>query len=58
MLNKAGWLVVGILVGGCSVRACAALRHSISPQGEGWILLAALVAMVAGAAMVFFDVRS
>ena len=33
-----------------------ALRHTISPQGEGWILLFAVVAMLAGVVLVFRSV--
>jgi hypothetical protein len=33
-----------------------ALRHTISPQGEGWILFFALAAMVAGMVLVFRSV--
>jgi hypothetical protein len=33
-----------------------ALRHTISPHGEGWILLFAVVAMLAGVLLVFRSV--
>ena len=35
-----------------------ALRHSISPDGEGWILLFALLAMFAGTVLLFLRVGS
>jgi hypothetical protein len=57
MIRCLGWVVLGTLVAGAAYELALALRHSISPQGEGWILLAALVAMIAGAVLVFFDVR-
>jgi hypothetical protein len=57
MIRWLGWVVLGTLVASAAYELALALRHSISPQGEGWILLAALVAMIAGAVLVFFDVR-
>jgi len=57
MIRWLGWVVLGTLVATAAYELALALRHSISPQGEGWILLAAVVAMVAGAVLVFFDVR-
>jgi hypothetical protein len=53
MLNKIGWLVVGILVTAAAYEFVLALRHSISPDGEGFVLLIAVVAMLAGAVLVF-----
>jgi hypothetical protein len=53
MLNKVGWLVVGILVAAAAYELALALRHGISPDGEGFVLLIALVAMLAGAVLVF-----
>jgi hypothetical protein len=53
MLNKIGWLVVGILVAAAAYEFVLALRHSISPDGEGFVLLIAVVAMLAGAVLVF-----
>jgi hypothetical protein len=53
MLNRVGWLVVGILVAASAYELALALRHEISPDGEGFVLLIALVAMLAGAVLVF-----
>jgi hypothetical protein len=53
MLNKVGWVLVGILVAAAAYELSLALRHTISPPGEGFVLLIALVAMLVGAALVF-----
>jgi hypothetical protein len=53
MLNRVGWLVVGILVAAAAYELVLALRHEISPDGEGFVLLIALIAMLAGAVLVF-----
>ena len=53
MLNKLGWVSVGILVAGGAYELFLALRHAISPGHEGFVLLLALVAMLAGAVLVF-----
>jgi hypothetical protein len=54
MIRSLGWVVLGTLVAAAAYELALVLRHSISPQGEGWFLLAALVAMIAGAVLVFF----
>ena len=53
MLRAAGWVVLGILLGAAAYELALALRHEISPDGEGFVLLIALVAMLAGAVLVF-----
>jgi hypothetical protein len=47
------WVIVAYLLAAAAFELVLALRHSISPHGEGWILLFALVAMLAGAVLVF-----
>jgi hypothetical protein len=53
MLRWAGWLLVGILVAAAAYELALALRHEISPDGEGFVLLIALVAMLVGTVLVF-----
>ncbi|HZT93814.1 MAG TPA: hypothetical protein VE985_04985 [Gaiellaceae bacterium] len=56
MLRSIGWLawvIVAYLLAAAAFELVLALRHSISPAGEGWILLAALVAMLVGTVLVF-----
>jgi hypothetical protein len=53
MLNRVGWLVLGILVAAAAYEFALALRHEISPDGEGFVLLIALVAMLVGAVLVY-----
>ena len=53
MLNKAAWALVGLLVAAAAYELALALRHAISPDGEWIVLLIALVAMLAGAVLVF-----
>jgi hypothetical protein len=53
MLRTAGWVVIGILLGAAAYELALVLRHAISPDGEGFVLLIALVAMLAGAVLVF-----
>jgi hypothetical protein len=53
MLRWAGWLVVGTLIAAAAYELSLAIQHRISPHGEGWLLIVALVAMVAGAVLVF-----
>ncbi len=53
MLNRVGWLVIGILVAAAAYELSLALRHAISPDGESFVLLIALLAMLAGAVLVF-----
>ena len=53
MLNKAAWVLVGLLVAAAAYELALALRHAISPDGEWIVLLIALVAMLAGALLVF-----
>jgi len=45
--------VLGTLVAAAAYELQLALRHEISPDGEGWILLVALVAMLVGTVLVF-----
>jgi len=47
------WVIVAYLLAAAAFELVLALRRSISPHGEGWILLFALVAMLAGAVLVF-----
>lgn len=54
MIRTLGWVVLGTLVAAAAYELVLAVRRAISPQGEGWILLAALVAMLAGAVLIFF----
>jgi len=53
MLRRVGWLVIGTLVAAAAYELALALRHQISPHGEGFVLLIALVAMLVGAVLVF-----
>ena len=53
MLNKAAWVLIGLLVAAAAYELALALRHAISPDGESFVLLIALVAMLAGAVLVF-----
>lgn len=53
MLNKLAWVVVGILSAAAAYELVLALRHEISPDGEGFVLLIALLAMLVGAVLVF-----
>ncbi len=53
MLRWAGWLVIGPLVAAAAYELELALRREISPNGEGFVLLVALVAMLVGAVLVF-----
>jgi hypothetical protein len=53
MLRWAGWLVIGTLVAAAAYELQLALRHEISPNGEGFVLLIAFVAMLVGAVLVF-----
>jgi hypothetical protein len=53
MLRWAAWLAIGTLVAAAAYELQLALRHEISPDGEGFVLLIALVAMLAGAVLVF-----
>lgn len=52
-LRWAGWIVFGTLLAAAGYELALALRHSISPNGEGWILLVALVATLIGTVLVF-----
>ena len=52
MLNKLAWVVVGILVAAAAYELALALQHEISPDGEGFVLLIALLAMLVGAVLV------
>ena len=53
MLRWLVWVLVGILVAAAAYELSLALRHAISPDGEGFVLLIALFAMLAGAVLVF-----
>jgi len=53
MLRWVRWVVIGTLVAAAAYELALALRHEISPHGEGFVLLIALVAMLAGAVLVF-----
>jgi hypothetical protein len=53
-----GWLVIGTLVAAAAYELAVALRHEISPHGEGFVLLIALVAMLVGAVLVFRGVAT
>lgn len=53
MLNKVAWVMVGILIAAGAYELSLALRHAISPDGEGFVFLIALAAMLAGAVLVF-----
>ena len=54
MIRTLSWVVLGTLLAAAAYELVLAARRAISPQGEGWILLAALVAMLAGAVLIFF----
>lgn len=49
--------VVAYLLAAAAFELVLALQHRISPQGEGWILLFALVAMIVAVVLLFRDVR-
>ena len=53
MLNRAAWILVGLLVAAAAYELALALRHEISPHGEGFVRVIVLVAMLAGAGLVF-----
>jgi hypothetical protein len=53
MLNKAAWALVGLLVAAAAYELALAVRHANSPDGEWLVALIALVAMLAGAVLVF-----
>jgi hypothetical protein len=53
MLRWLGWAVTGTLVAAAAYELQLALRHEISPDGEGFVLLIALVAMLGGTVLVF-----
>jgi hypothetical protein len=46
-----GWAAVAVLIGAAIFELVLALRHARSPHGEGWVLLAAAVAMLVAAAL-------
>jgi hypothetical protein len=48
-----GWLIVGYLLAAAVYELTLALRHSISPDGEWRILGVAVLAMLAGAVLLF-----
>jgi hypothetical protein len=52
------WLMVAYLLAAATYELVLALRHSMSPDREAWILLGALVAMLVGIVLVFFRVGS
>jgi hypothetical protein len=52
------WVIVAYLLVAAVFEFVLAVRHSISPDGEGWILLVALVAMLVGTVLLFLRVRS
>ena len=49
------WLIVGYLLAAAVYELTLALRHSISPDGEWRIVGIAVLAMLAGAVLVFGD---
>ena len=53
MLDKVAWVVVGILVAASAYELVLALRQEISPDGEAFVLLIVLLAMLLGAVVVF-----
>jgi hypothetical protein len=53
VLRWVGWLVTGTLVAAAAYELQLALLHEISPNGESWILLITLVAMLTGTVLVF-----
>lgn len=56
MLRTLGWPVIGTLVAAAAYELALALRHTVTPDGEGFVLVAALVAMLIGAFLLFRDV--
>lgn len=56
MFRWLGWAVAGTLIATAAYELALALRHEISPDGESWVLLAAFVAMLVGAVLVFLRV--
>ena len=50
--------MVAYLLAAATYELVLALRQSISPDGESWILLGAFIAMLVGAVLVFSKVRS
>ncbi len=47
------WTALALLLAAASFELVLALRHEFSPHGEGWLLLAALLAMLCGMVLVF-----
>jgi hypothetical protein len=56
VLRSTGWLawtIVAYLLAAAAFELVLALRHSSSPDGEGFVLLFALIAMLVGAVVVY-----
>ena len=56
MLRWRGWIawtIVAYLLAAAAFELVLALRHTPSPDGEGFVLLVALIAMLVGAVLVF-----
>lgn len=56
MFRWLAWVIVAYLLAAAAYELVLAVRHSISPDGESWVLLAALVAMLLGTVLVFLRV--
>ena len=52
------WAVTAVLLVAAAFELVLALQHRTSPHGEGFVLLAALVAMLGGAVLALRGVRS
>jgi hypothetical protein len=52
-LGWPAWTIVAYLLAAAAFEFVLALHHRISPHGEGFVLLFALVAMLAGIVLVF-----
>jgi hypothetical protein len=53
MLRWLGWAVAVTLIATAAYELALALRREISPNGEGWVLVVAVLAMLANVVLVF-----
>ena len=54
----AAWTIVTYLLAAATFELVHAVRHELTPTGEGFVLLGALIAMLTGAAIVATRVRA
>ena len=53
MVARLGWGAVAVLSGAAAFELVLAARHSLTPGGEGYVLLAAAIAMLVAIVLVF-----